>query len=217
MIWAVIWLAVLVGGAGAILILASKLIKSDDKAPEITGEPAIKYRAQVMCSGTNDFAKLKYNYIGVHDCIAAERLAGGGKACPNGCIGFGSCVKYCKSGAVSVINGAAAVDYNKCAGCGECAAVCPKKIIKLMPFEASRWVGCIPAGKIYCTIGCIACRVCEKKCPAEAVNITPSAFINYEKCTGCGGCESVCPRRVIWSGASQESGGLVRAKEIPDI
>ena len=175
-----------------------------------------KYRAQVMCSGTNDFARLKYNYVGVQDCIAANRLAGGAKACPNGCLGLGTCVSYCKSGVISVINGVAAVDYEKCEACGECAAGCPKKIIKLMPFEATHWVGCVPAGRTYCDIGCLSCRICEQKCPAGAISMAGAAFIDYGNCVGCGGCESVCPRRVIWSGAAQKDGGLVRTKELTE-
>ena len=192
------------------------------KIAEIMGQQAshsIRYRAQVMCSGTNDFAKQKYEYEGIHDCIAAARLAGGSKACPNGCLGLGTCVKNCKFDAIKIINGIAAVDYEKCTACGACAAACPKMIIKLIPFDSTHWVGCMSVDKgavtrKNCTIGCIACTLCVKKCAAEAIKISDfNATIDYEKCTNCGDCEKVCPRRVIWSNVSQKHEGIVRDKE----
>jgi len=193
-----------------------------EKIAGIMGEEAIagvRYRAQVMCSGTNDFAREKYEYDGLADCIAANRLAGGSKACPNGCLGLGTCVKNCKFDAIKIINGVAAVDYEKCTACGACAAACPKMIIKLIPFDATHWVGCMSVDKgavtrKNCTVGCIACKLCEKKCPTGAIKITDfNATIDYEKCTSCGDCEKKCPRRVIWSNISQKSEGITRDKE----
>ena len=184
----------------------------------------VRYRAQVMCSGTRDLAGEKYEYEGIADCIAANRLAGGSKACPNGCLGLGACVKNCKFDAIKIINGVAAVDYEKCTACGMCAAACPKMIIKLIPFSATHWVGCMSADKgaatkKYCNVGCVACKLCEKKCPAGAIKINNfTARIDYEKCTSCRECEQSCPRRVIWSNVSQKNEGIVRDKEkIKDV
>ena len=196
---------------------------------EIMGEQAIvsvRYRAQVMCSGTDDFAKHKYEYDGIPDCIAAHRLAGGSKACPNGCLGLGTCIKNCKFDAIKIINGVAAVDYEKCTACGACVASCPKRIIKLIPFNATHWVGCMSADKgattrKNCSIGCVACKLCETKCPNEAIKINDfTASVSYEKCTDCGECVKSCPRRVIWSNVSQKREGIVRDKDsvgdVPD-
>ena len=58
-----------------------------------------RMRAQVMCSGTAEFAQKKYLYRGAKDCAAAERLGGGNKLCPNGCIGLGTCASVCPVGA----------------------------------------------------------------------------------------------------------------------
>jgi len=192
------------------------------KIAEIMGEVAdngVRYRAQVMCSGTNQLAKQKYEYLGINDCIAASRLAGGSKACPNGCLGLGTCVKNCKFDAIKIMDGVAAVDYEKCKACGACVTSCPKKIIKLIPFDETHWVGCISNDKgaiirKYCDVGCIACKMCEKKCPNGAIKVNDFvASIDYEKCDGCGACESVCPRKVIWSNKSQKSEGITRDKE----
>lgn len=77
---------------------------------------AVRMRAQVMCSGTAELAMKKYVYTGARDCIAAARLGGGDKLCPNGCIGLGTCVSRCPFEAISVVDGVAVVDYRKCAG-----------------------------------------------------------------------------------------------------
>ena len=189
---------------------------------EIMGEQAlssVRFRAQVMCSGTTDLAWDKYEYEGIHDCIGANRLAWGSKACPNGCLGLSTCVKNCKFDAIKIEKGVAAVDYEKCTACGACASACPKRIIKLIPFNATHWVGCMSDDKgavtrKNCTIGCIACKICEKKCPDGAIKISDfNATIDYEKCTHCGICVDACPRRVIWSDKSQKRDGIVRDKE----
>ena len=182
-------------------------------------EKSVRYRAQVMCSGTSDLAEKKYLYDGAADCISANRLSGGDKRCPYGCIGLGSCASACKFGAIHIINGVAAIDYNACVGCGTCVRTCPKHIIELVPFDTKYWVGCKSHDKgsvlrDYCEVGCIGCKICEKNCPNGAITVTDSvAQINYELCTGCGICEEKCPRKIIWSGASQRKEGIVRGDE----
>jgi len=172
-----------------------------------------RFRAQVMCSGTNALSKKKYIYEGVSDCVAANRLAGGDKLCPNGCIGLGTCVSSCKFDAIHVVDGVAAVDYDKCRACGECVYSCPKHIIKLIPFSANYWVGCMsrdkgPITKNYCDAGCIACKLCEKACPTGAIKVTEFvAEINYDLCNECGECQNVCPRKIILSNRSQQKSG----------
>ena len=189
-----------------------------EKIAEIMGvkvEKSVRYRAQVMCSGTHEFAKKKYIYNGISDCAAAMKLAGGDKLCPGGCIGLGTCKAACKFDAIHIINGVAAVDYDKCHACGMCVAACPKGIIALIPYDAKHWVGCKNTDKgavtrTYCEVGCIGCKMCEKKCPTGAIKVTDFvAEIDYEKCTGCGECEKACPRKIIWSDKTQEASGLV--------
>ena len=103
------------------------------------GEP-IPMRAHVRCSGNCNTAVYKYRYEGAADCIAAEKMGGGDKACPNGCIGLGTCVASCTFDAIHMIHGMATVDYEKCVGCGTCVAKCPKNLIELIPYNAKYWV-----------------------------------------------------------------------------
>ena len=52
--------------------------------------------------------------------------------------------------------------------------------------------------KNICTVGCIACRLCEKVCPTEAITVEDNlASIDYEKCINCGQCEQKCPKKII--------------------
>ena len=47
-----------------------------------------KMRAQVMCSGTADKARKKFNYYGIMDCVSVTKIGGGDKECPYGCVGW---------------------------------------------------------------------------------------------------------------------------------
>lgn len=188
------------------------------KIAQIMGVDAgeqVRMRAQVMCSGTGEYAKKKYIYEGIDDCVAASKNGGGDKMCKNGCIGLGTCVRACPFDAIVVEDGVAAVDYSKCKGCGICVSACPKGIIKLIPFDAKHWVGCMSVDdgkntRKVCDVGCISCKICQKNCPAGAINVDNFvASIDYDKCTGCDICTDKCPRHIIWSGEVQGKLGLV--------
>ena len=187
----------------------------------VEAQSAKRLRAQVMCSGTAEYAKKKYVYEGERDCVAASKLGGGDKLCPNGCIGLGTCVRSCPFGAITVVDGVAAVDYHLCKGCGMCVTVCPKNLIRLIPFDSHHWVGCrsVDDGKTtrkYCDVGCISCRICEKNCPEGAIAVTDFvASIDYAKCSGCDTCVSKCPRKIIWS-AKAQGDGLAIARLDPE-
>ena len=49
-----------------------------------------------------------------------------------------------------------------------------------------------------CKVGCIACGLCVKNCPQQAIFLKNNvAVIDYTKCNGCGTCVTKCPKKVI--------------------
>lgn len=159
--------------------------------------------AVVLCSGTNDCAEKKYDFDGTYSCVEISALAGGDKLCEYACLGYGDCVNVCKFGALSIKNGIADVDREKCTACGMCASVCPRGTIKIMPLNSKITVKCSSKDKgavmkTKCTAGCIGCGICAKNCPVEAISVTDNlAYVDYEKCIGCGVCAEKCPKKVI--------------------
>lgn len=159
--------------------------------------------AFVRCSGGTK-AKDKYIYEGIKSCQAANFYAGGQKACFYGCLGYGDCVDVCEFDAIYMgDDNLPHVIDEKCVGCGACVEACPKGIIELVPEDQNIIVACISndAGKVVrevCKTGCIACRICEKNCPYNAIYVENNvAIVDYEKCTSCGICVAKCPTKVI--------------------
>jgi electron transport complex protein RnfB len=74
--------------------------------------------------------------VAVVFCLNKDKGGITKKACKVGCIGCGKCQKNCESGAITVTDNVAHVDYNKCTGCGKCVDGCPSKCIKLIDFGA---------------------------------------------------------------------------------
>ena len=63
-------------------------------------------------------------------CKSVEPGAVVRKQCDAGCIGCKICEKNCPSGAITVKDYVASIDYDKCTECGICEEKCPRKIIK---------------------------------------------------------------------------------------
>ena len=179
----------------------------------VKAEAVTRKVAMVRCSGERFYdkdgnltkgAKIKAEYEGFKDCLAASRVGGHGPiSCKYGCLGFGTCTKACKYGAISVKNGVAVVDEDLCVGCMACAKACPRDLI--VPVEPGRNVviACASMAKGAvttrgCTVGCIGCGLCKKICPEGAITVTNNlAVIDYSKCTSCGLCATVCPKKLI--------------------
>ena len=160
--------------------------------------------AFVACQGDCDKAHRDYDYYGIEDCRMMGFVPNGGpKSCNSGCLGYGTCAKICPFDAIHVVNSVAVVDKEKCKACGKCIAVCPKKLISLIPYEASYAVACSsvdkgPVTMKACSTGCIGCGLCVRNCPAKAVSVTDfNATIDQSLCEGCGVCVEKCPKKAI--------------------
>ena len=179
-----------------------------EKIPAKTEEPEKErrvLRAVVHCTGGGG-AFSQYEYRGIRDCLAAAQLPGGGPLkCEYGCLGMGTCERVCPFGAIRIREGVAQVEGEKCTGCGDCVAACPRHIISLEPYEVGRHVS-IPCAsatvgegiKEVCANGCTGCSVCVEVCPKGAVTVENGTVgIDYEKCDHCARCASNCPRQLI--------------------
>lgn len=173
---------------------------------QIMGREAGEFKkktAYVKCAGCSNVAREKYSYNGIDDCFAASKILNGKKACEFGCLGLGCCVKVCTRDAITIENGVAKVDPEKCGGCGACIKACPKGLIEYVTDDNKYIVNCMNkekgvALKNKCSVGCIGCGICMKNCPSEAITVKNFlAEIDPEKCTGCGICAEKCPKKII--------------------
>lgn len=177
------------------------------KIAEIMGVENVaadKKVAFVPCSGCDGVAEKRFNYNGPQDCRSAMMFGGkSNKSCSFACIGLGNCVKACQFGAMSIKNGIAFVNREKCVGCGACADTCPKSIIKMVSASQRVAVGCSNKDKgaktmKICTAGCIGCGKCARECEVRAITVTDNlAVIDASVCVGCGHCAEICPKHVI--------------------
>lgn len=170
----------------------------------VEAQESVRQVACVACQGDCDKASQDYEYYGIEDCRMMSFVPGGGpKACNDGCLGFGTCVKVCPFDAIHVVNGVAVVDKDACKACKKCIAVCPKHLISLVPYDAEYTIACSSKARgavtaKACATGCIGCGICVKNCSAQAVSVREfHAVIDQEKCTGCGTCAEKCPKKAI--------------------
>ena len=169
------------------------------------GAAADRKVARVICQGDCNTAVNKFEYTGIKDCVAASTVNDGFKACKFACLGLGTCVKACQFDAIKIDpeRHIAVVDQDKCTGCGQCAAACPKSVIAMHSVKDSILVLCRNTGKgkpvmTACKEGCIACGMCARICPVDAITMVNNLpVIDYNKCIACGACINNCPTNVI--------------------
>ncbi len=138
----------------------------------------VKLVARVHCNGNRERSVYSFDYRGVSDCNAAVLLHKGDKQCKYGCLGLGSCISVCPVDAITKTeDGRVAVNRELCIGCRKCVAICPTGVMKMIPYDADYFVACNSldkgaAVKKACKVGCIGCKICERKFPESGFKVT---------------------------------------------
>ncbi len=144
-------------------------------------------RPIIHCGAHTHEKKMMTEYRGEKTCRAVNMVAGV-QGCTYGCLGYGDCARACNYDAIHVIDGLATVDYEKCVGCGACGLVCPRNIITITPFKASKVLAVSCSNKdsgkdvmSVCEVGCIGCKACARVAP-ELISMEGGlSTIHYEK------------------------------------
>jgi NADPH-dependent glutamate synthase beta subunit-like oxidoreductase len=124
----------------------------------IEREPELALRD---CTGGSRAADA-FDYEGVLDCRAAHLLYGGSKACPEGCLGLGTCARACPFNAIQMgPDGLPVIDPELCKACGNCVDACPRGVIAVSGMTARLL-------HLNQTTDCLA--PCRQKCPGQ-INI----------------------------------------------
>ncbi len=164
---------------------------------------AEKKVTQVHCRGGKNSSKYEFAYTGIKDCNALHALYGGDKVCKFGCLALGSCIRVCPADAIDYdAEDLVWVNKEKCISCGKCIEVCPTRVMRWVPYEADYVVACNSldkGGRVrkYCSVGCTACKLCEKKSPEGGYKVEEFLCridygINGEREAGAEACPTKC-------------------------
>jgi electron transport complex protein RnfB len=198
--------AVLDGEAGVDVCVAGgkKCAEGVARVMGVQAEMGERGVALVHCKGGLEESAPKAIYHGINSCAAADKIAGGYKACSYGCLGLGTCKSACPVNAITIDeNHRRWVNRDRCTGCGLCVEVCPRGLIEILPRDQEVLVVCDSGdkgaqAKKLCSVCCIACKKCEKACEFDAIEVVDNcARIDNEKCTQCGKCIDACPTDVL--------------------
>jgi Na+-translocating ferredoxin:NAD+ oxidoreductase RNF subunit RnfB len=122
--------------------------------------------ARLLCAGGSDVATRRAEYRGLETCGAASAVAGGGKGCAWGCLGFGDCAVSCRFDAIHMNEvGLPVVDIAACTACGDCVTACPKNLFEIIPLDQKLLVQCRSmiegdGARATCAVACTACGKC---------------------------------------------------------
>jgi RnfABCDGE-type electron transport complex B subunit len=208
-----------VGGTGTAEDVAAIMgVDVGDAAPQ---------RPIVHCSADYEMRLGRHEYLGEKTCTSANLVAGV-QGCIYGCLGLGDCVAACEYDAIHIVNGIAAVDYEKCIGCSACARACPRTIISMVPFKAEQVLAVACSNKDFgkevkgvCKTGCIGCKSCEKATDglfAVADNLPVLDYDHYQPDYDFSEALDKCPMAsLVWVGKPTEKDLAETAEEeLPD-
>jgi Na+-translocating ferredoxin:NAD+ oxidoreductase RNF subunit RnfB len=186
------------GGADAAAAIAAILNL------QVSGSGA-PLRPLVHCRAHTSDRTYYATYSGIPMCTAVNAQPNV-QACKFGCLGYGDCLRSCKFGAITIVDGLSTVDYEKCTGCTACSKACPRSLIEMVPFneENIMTVACSSreSGKTtrsMCTVGCIGCKMCSKQTDAFVVddNLARLDYTRYKPSPEAQTAMEKCPTGVI--------------------
>ena len=132
------------------------------------------------------------------------------------CIGCGECINECPVDCIELeIPSPIHID-DKCVFCGKCVDICQFKAIKLgeeyfkvesnkIFFIREQLRGSREGKVVYDVDACMACGVCVKKCPTNALKLEKDEIIiDQDKCVHCAECEIICPVNAIKLGTESK-------------
>jgi electron transport complex protein RnfB len=179
-----------------------------------------KMVTQVHCRGGRANARYKFTYRGLGDCNGAQLLFGGDKQCRWSCLSLDSCIKICPVRAISHdADGLVWVNKDLCTSCGKCVEVCPTGVMRWVPYTADYIVACNstdPGSETrgYCSVGCIACRLCEHKSPNGGFAVENNlARISYQAAGRRAAAANGCPPKCIIQNRSGKNAAARKTEE----
>ena len=169
-------------------------VMSDDARADVASYLGVdagseaKRVARLLCAGGSDVAIQRATYDGIQSCAAAVAVAGGGKGCTWGCVGFADCAVACTFDAIQMNDvGLPVVDVDKCTACNDCVEACPLGLFTILPLDAKLIVQCKSllqkddATRV-CAVACNACGRCVVDAAPGLISMVKGlAVVNYEK------------------------------------
>ncbi len=149
---------------------------------------AEKQVARLACAGGTNVARQRARYAGTLNCRAANLVAGGGKGCAWGCLGYTDCTDVCDFEAITLDAFALpVVDEALCTACGDCVEICPKGLFSLQPASQRLWVVCKnealgDEAENECEVACNGCGKCAMDAPEGVIEMIDNlAVIDHDK------------------------------------
>ncbi len=102
---------------------------SEDKRPVVNEEICTACKKCVVACPRNLMAVDPIDKVIHVICHNRDKGAMANKICAHACISCKKCEKVCPTGAITVPNQLAEIDYSKCISCGKCVPVCPHNVI----------------------------------------------------------------------------------------
>lgn len=145
-----------------------------------------KQVARLACAGGSNVARQRARYDGVSTCQLADLVAGGGKGCPWGCLGFGDCMEVCDFDAITMnAHSLPVVNAELCTACGDCVEICPRNLFELHAVSHRLWVACknlalAEEAESECAVACNGCGRCAADAPQGLIRMVDNlAVVDY--------------------------------------